>query len=140
MEKEAGVVLGPAVVGLHQRDGRFVAVLGLAAHQAQGLIDQDGDQVGLLALGLLVDLNAHIGQHLHAHLGYFAIHFDPAFANPLIGFAARGHSQLGHTLVQAHRAVGAVRRCVALADRHRRATAAARRGRGGRTAKDSWKL
>ena len=128
MEEKAGVVLCPTVLRLHQGDGGLVAVFGLAAYQPQRLVDQDGDLIGLLALGRLVNLNAHIGQHLHAHFSHFAVDLDPAFANPFIGLTARGHAQLGHAFVQPDRAVGALCCGVALARRQGRATCAAWRG------------
>ena len=84
---------------LHQGDGGLVPVLGLAADQSYGFVDQDGDLVGLLALGLFIDLDAHIGRDLHAHFRHAAIHLDPALGNPFIGFSARCQAELCHTLV-----------------------------------------
>ena len=114
VKEEAGVVLSPAVLRLYQCDGRLVAILGLTTDQAERLVDQHRDLVGLLAFGLLADLDAHIGAYLHAHAGDHAVDLDPALGNPVVGLAARGPAQFGHALVQAQRAVFAVGGGVAL--------------------------
>ena len=134
MEKEAGVVLSPAVLRLYQGNRGFVAVFSLSTDQPQWLVDQHGDLVSLLALSLLVDLNAHIRRDLHAHLSHLAVDLDPALSNPFVRLAARGQAQLGHPLVQAQSAVGPDGRRVPLAvgqgGAARRGCGAAENGRG----------
>ena len=88
VEEKTGVVLRPAVLRLHQGDGGQMAVFSLAADEADRLVHQHRHLLGLLALGLLVDLNAHIGLHLHAHGRHRPVDLDPALGNPVIGFAA----------------------------------------------------
>jgi hypothetical protein len=87
---------------LHQHHGRLVAVLGLAADVAHRLVDQDGDLLALLLLGLAVDLDARVRGHGLAHHGGRAVHAHPAARDPVVGLAARAQAQLGHALVQAH--------------------------------------
>jgi hypothetical protein len=47
--------------GGEQRHGGLMPVLGLAADDTHGLVEQDGDLRGLLALGLFVHLDAVVG-------------------------------------------------------------------------------
>jgi hypothetical protein len=84
-----------------QCDRGLVAVLGLAADEADRLVEQDGDLLLLLALGGGVHGDAHIRRHLHAHAGHLAIYAHPAALDPGIGLAAGAQAQLGHALVQA---------------------------------------
>ena len=90
MKEKARIVFGPPVVGLHQGDGGLVAVFGLAAHQAQGLVDENGDQIGLLPFGDFVDFNGDIGRDLHAHFSDATIDQNPTLGNPVIGFTPGG--------------------------------------------------
>ena len=86
---------------LHQHHGRLVAVLGLAAHVAHGLVQQDGDLLALLAARLGIDLDARVGPHLQAHRRDGAVDLDPALGDPVVGLAARAQAEFGHALVQA---------------------------------------
>ena len=120
VKEKARVVLGPAVLRLHQGDGWQVPVLSLPADDAHGFVDQDGDLVGLLTLRLRADLDAHIGRHLHAHGGRHAVDLDPALADPVVSFTPRGQPQLGHAFVQPQRAVWPDGRGIGLPSRDRR--------------------
>ena len=85
MEEKACVVFGPAVMRLHQRDRRQVAVLSLAAHDTHRLIHQNRHLVRLLSLGLFGDLYARPGRDLHAHGRGLPVDSDPAARNPVVG-------------------------------------------------------
>jgi len=84
----AAVALAPAVLRLHQHHGRFMAVFGLAADIAHRLVDQDGDLLALLLLGLARYFNLCVDGHRLAHHRRRAIDTDPATRNPVIGFTA----------------------------------------------------
>ncbi|MNS90277.1 hypothetical protein D3C72_1243270 [compost metagenome] len=105
-EEEARVVFRPAVLRREQRDRRLVPVLGLPAHVADGLVDEDRDLVRLLPLGGLVDLDAVVGRDLHAHLGGLAVDAHPALRDPVVRLAARAQAEFGHAFVEAHGRVG----------------------------------
>ena len=83
-------------------------VFGLTTDQAQRLIDQHRDLLGLCARGLFVDLDLHVGRDLHAHFGHHPIDLDPPLSNPVIRLAARRQTQFGHALVQPQRAARAI--------------------------------
>ena len=93
-------VLAPAVLRLYQRGGGLVAVLGLAADKAHGLVQQNGHALLLLAARGGGHFDLRIGRDLQAHLGNLAVHANPALGNPVIGFAARAQAQFGHALVE----------------------------------------
>ena len=57
VEEKAGVVVGPSVLRLDQRDGGLVAVFGLAADVTDRLVDQNGDLLALLMLGYTIYRN-----------------------------------------------------------------------------------
>ena len=96
----AGVVT-PVRAGVDQCHRGRVAILGLAAHISDGLVQQDGDALLLETLGNLVYVDAVGRQHLHAHLGHLAIDLHPALGDPVVRLAPRAQAQLGHALVQA---------------------------------------
>ena len=99
MKEEARIVFAPAILRLHQRNGGQVPILSLPTHNAHGLMNQNRYLISLLPLGLLVNVDAHIVAHLHAHLGHFTVHLDPSTSDPVVSFATGGHAQFGHTLV-----------------------------------------
>jgi hypothetical protein len=103
-----------------QRDRRLVPVLGLAADVAHGLVQQDGDALGLRGVGAAVHGDLVLRRHLQPHHGHLAVHAHPAALDPFVGLAARAQAQLGQALVQPHGA-GAALRCGAATRGSRRA-------------------
>ena len=96
------VAFTPAVLRLHQHHGGFVPVFGLAADVTDGFVNEDGDLLALLLLGLAVNLDARRECNRLAHHGGLAVHPHPALDDPVIRFASRANAQLGHAFVQAH--------------------------------------
>ena len=84
-----------------ERHCRLMPVFGLARHIAHGLVQHDGDLVGLLALRRTLDRDRVLQRDPDAHFRGLAVHIDPAAGNPVIGLAARAQTQLGQALVQA---------------------------------------
>ncbi|MDT4841154.1 hypothetical protein FQZ97_749970 [compost metagenome] len=85
-----------------QRGGGFVAVFGLAAHVAHGLVQQDRHLPGLLVARLGQHLHVGVGRHGHAHDSRLAVDQHPAARDPFVGLAARAQAEVGHAFVEPH--------------------------------------
>ncbi len=84
---QAGGVVLPVRGALDQHRGGLVAVFGLAGDIADGLVQQDGDLLGLLLAGGGVHLDTGLGAHALAQHGQLAVHAHPAGGDPFIGLA-----------------------------------------------------
>ena len=94
-------IAAPLTGRANEGGGGFVAVFGLTAHVAHGLVQQDGDLPGLLVAGLGQHVDLGVGRHGHTHDGGFAVDQHPAAGNPFVGLAARAQAEVGHAFVQA---------------------------------------
>lgn len=113
LEADIGAVFVPAVVRVDQHHGGFVAVFGLTGHVADGLVQQDRDQLRLGRVGSGQDLNVRGRIDARAErIDNLAVDEDPAFFDSLVRFAARAEAEFGHYLGQAHEAVFVVVRFV----------------------------
>ena len=84
----------------YQVDRRFVAVFGLTADIAHGLVQQNGDLFVLLSSRQRIDIDAVQGADRLAQHSGFAIHPHPALGDPVVGFTARAHAEFGHAFIQ----------------------------------------
>ena len=88
VEVDARGVARPAVRRLDEHHGRLVAVLGLAAHQAHGLVQQHRHQAGLGGAGAGVDVDDGVGRDALAKHHGAAAYAHVAGLYPFIGLAA----------------------------------------------------
>jgi hypothetical protein len=82
-------ILGPVVLGLDEHHRGLVAVLGLARHIADRLVEEDRHLLALVTCRRWIDLDFRIARDAHAQRSDdLAVHLHPAVLDPFVGFAA----------------------------------------------------
>ena len=81
-------VAAPLVFGGDELNGGAVVFFRLPAHEADGFVQQNGYAVGLLFVGLFVEVYAVGGADFLPEHGGDAVYAHPAFFYVAIGFAA----------------------------------------------------
>ena len=101
LERDRRAIFRPAVFRTDQHARRLVAVLGLARHVADRLVEQDRHLLALMPARGRVDLDARCRRDARAQRArHRAVDLDPAVLDPLVGFAPRAKAELAHALRQ----------------------------------------
>ena len=100
-ETQTTGVFAPVGARVDEGHRRCVSVFGLSRHIAHGLVQHDGDLVGLLALCCTLNGDLVLRRDLDAHFRDLTVHVNPAVGYPVVGLAARAQAQVGQALVQA---------------------------------------
>ena len=93
-------ILPPVAGRPDQRRSTLVPVLGLAAHVAHRLVQQDRHLPRLMPARGPVHRHRILHRHPLPHVARLAVHQHPAALDPVIGLAARAQPQIGHALVE----------------------------------------